>query len=174
MPERLYFNRILTIVSWKIDEFEEPLSQLKKIRRDLNFIIKCKQKPHLKTCSSRHIEPQQLNLIHTYLLDYSPPERWIHWSLSTKFDEFLKTLNSEQLNEMIKGTIIPSVDIDPDVMQMHLIAERLARHLIKHKKLRVDRLNQVKWWYYALIFLIIIINFVVYRFPRMYVDKSSR
>lgn len=174
MPKKLYFNRVLTIVSWKINEFEEPLKQLRKIRRDLNFVLKCQKKPYLKTCKSRSIEPEQLNLIQAYLLNSPPPKTWVHWSISAELEEFLRVTKTAQLNAIIEGNTLPILDIDYDVIQMHLIAERLARYLLEQKKPKVDRLNQVSWWYYVLIFLMIIIRLVLYRIPRIYVDKSSR
>ena len=48
MPQSLYYDRILTMTSWKINHLEGPLQGLKKIRKQVRNEIKCRNKPLLK------------------------------------------------------------------------------------------------------------------------------
>lgn len=173
MPSKLYFNRVLSIVSWKIDHLEEPLQQLKTMRQNLNLIIKCSQKPQLKSCQPMTISSAQLHTINHYLLGHEIPNRWMHWNYSSDLEKYLSEVDNSQLENLLLGTLKTPFEIDPDVLKMQVLAERVVRFLThKYRFRKANQLNEIPWWYYLAIFIMILSCLIFYSRSESFVDNS--
>ena len=159
MPQSLYYDRILTMTSWKINHLEGPLQGLKKIRKQVRNEIKCRNKPYLKSCEKFELTFQQKSFLEQHLLNYPPPKMWIHWSSSEKIDNQLKLLSNAEIDEYLDENSHFHQDITHPLLRMHLLSEKLARNLKqKYSTVSFNQFNNIPWWYFLILFLLVLLN----------------
>jgi len=55
MPERLYYDRILSMTAWKVNHLDRSLKELISIRKRMRKTLKCRDNPNLKSCQKYQI-----------------------------------------------------------------------------------------------------------------------
>ena len=159
MPERLYYDRILTMTAWKINHLDRPLRELKKIRKQTRSTIKCDKKPYLKLCKKLSITPRQKAFLNEYLLDYPPPNKWIHWAAPLEIDDYLRVITNSAIEEYLKEKSNFLNDFDPALVKMNVLSEKLARFLkLNYSSGSFNQINDIPWWYFLILLLLILLN----------------
>lgn len=159
MPERLYYDRILTMTAWKVKHLDRPLKELKKIRKRTHRKIKCRKKPYLKSCKNFAIKIAEESFTDQYLLNYPPPKKWVHWSSSKEIDDHLKTITNSQIERYLNGEINLLSNFDPDIIKMHVLSEKLSRSIkLKYSTNSFRQFNDIPWWYFLILLILVLLN----------------
>ena len=101
MPERLYYDRILSMTAWKVNHLDRSLKELINIRKRMRKTLKCRDKPNLKSCQTHQIALIQKSLLDEYLFNYPVPKKWIHWSVPEGIDEHLATCTNLEIENFL-------------------------------------------------------------------------
>ena len=159
MTDRLYYDRILTMTAWKINHLDRPLQELKKIRKQIRNKLKCDKKPFLKSCKKFKITSQKKAFLNQYLLRYSPPNKWIHWSAPQEIDDFLRDITNSEIDKYLSDNSRFLNYFEPELVKMHILAEKLARVLkLKYSTDSFNQFNDIPWWYFLILLVLVLLN----------------
>ena len=174
MPERLYYDRILSMTAWKVNHLDRSLKELISIRKRMRKTLKCRNKPNLKSCQTYQIALIQKSLLEEYLFKYPVPKKWIHWSVPEGIDEYLATCTNLEIEKFLKGESKFLSHLDPNIVIMHAMSEKLARYLKqKYPTYPFTLLSDIPWWYFLILFLFVLLNISLCNNYNLTADKQN-
>ena len=174
MPERVYYDRILTMTAWKINHLEKPLKELVNLRNQMRVNLKCRTKPSLKLCQTYRKNLVRNSFLEEYLLSYAAPQKWVHWSIPEKIDEDLATFTDQEIEDYLEGVLNLLPHLDRDIVTMHALSEKLSRYLKrKHSAESYQKLSHIPWWYFIVLLLFVLLNISLYNYNDLTVDENN-